>query len=379
MRTKLRSKFTLLLIVCAALIAVPVAAALAQDAGTSPAPTIQSDKADYAPGELVTLTGSGWVPGESVNIVVNDDVGQTWNRNVNVIADPSGNISDSFNLPEFFVANYSVTATGGSGTATTSFTDTAKLQGLHLGSPTGSSTVQFKAGDTVVPEPNLGAAVNGRFYIYTVLDPSGISKATTACLTFAQLSDATVESYTVQANDPLSTSNSWKYRLQEFTASNCSGSATSTDALDFYVAKATAYSDSALTTQASTFGANATAYVKVEGLRPSTSNLSTTWLLPNGTTACANTNNNDRPESSAAGRLPDAASSFLQYQPDNLASSADWNKQSNYDGACPAFASGNQGAWKLKLESASGQAVTVELPVFSVATDTTAPTTTASA
>ncbi len=49
MRTKLRSKFTLLLIVCAALIAVPGAAALAQDTGTSPAPTIQSDKADYAP------------------------------------------------------------------------------------------------------------------------------------------------------------------------------------------------------------------------------------------------------------------------------------------------------------------------------------------
>jgi hypothetical protein len=123
MRTKLRSKFTLLLIVCAALIAVPGAAALAQDTGTSPAPTIQSDKADYAPGELVTLTGSGWQAGESVNIVVNDNVGQTWNRNVNVIADPSGNITDSFNLPDWFVATYTVTATGASGTATTSFTD----------------------------------------------------------------------------------------------------------------------------------------------------------------------------------------------------------------------------------------------------------------
>jgi len=91
---------------------------------TPPAPTIQSDKADYAPGELVTLTGSGWQPGESVNIVVNDDAGQTWNRNVNVIADASGNISDSFNLPDWFVATYSVTATGAqSGTVTTTFTD----------------------------------------------------------------------------------------------------------------------------------------------------------------------------------------------------------------------------------------------------------------
>src|SRR5215216_7080342 len=121
MRTRLRSKVTLLLIVCAALLAVPGAAVVAQ---TAPTPTIQSDKADYKPGELVTLTGSGWMPGESVNVVVNDDVGQTWNRNVNVIADPSGNITDQFNLPDWFVATYTVTATGTvSGTATTTFTD----------------------------------------------------------------------------------------------------------------------------------------------------------------------------------------------------------------------------------------------------------------
>jgi hypothetical protein len=56
MRTRLRGKVTLLLIVCAALLTV-VGTAMASAQGT---PTIQSDKADYAPGELVTLTGSGW-------------------------------------------------------------------------------------------------------------------------------------------------------------------------------------------------------------------------------------------------------------------------------------------------------------------------------
>src|SRR5215211_2929096 len=119
MRTWLRSKVTLLFLTCTVLMLIFPAMAFAQGA-----PTIQSDKADYAPGELVTLTGGGWQPGESVNIVVNDDVGQTWNRNVNVIADPSGNISDSFNLPDWFVATYTVTATGTqSGVATTTFTD----------------------------------------------------------------------------------------------------------------------------------------------------------------------------------------------------------------------------------------------------------------
>src|ERR687897_2962801 len=97
MRTKLRSKVTLLFIVCAALLTVAgTAMAITADPSgtTAPAPTIQSDQADYPPGATVTLTGSNWQPGESVNIVVNDDVGQTWNRNVNVTADASGNITD---------------------------------------------------------------------------------------------------------------------------------------------------------------------------------------------------------------------------------------------------------------------------------------------
>ena len=127
MRTKLRSKVTLLFVVCAALLAIPaIAMALTADTSgsTSPAPTIQSDKADYAPGELVTLTGGNWQPGESVHIYVNDDEGNTWSRNVDVTADASGNISDSFNLPDWFVATYKVTATGAqSGMATTTFTD----------------------------------------------------------------------------------------------------------------------------------------------------------------------------------------------------------------------------------------------------------------
>jgi hypothetical protein len=89
------------------------------------APSVWSDKADYAPGELVTLSGAHWQPGETVNVVVNDDAGQTWRRDVDVTADDAGGITDSFNLPEHFVAVYSVRATGASSgaVASTSFTD----------------------------------------------------------------------------------------------------------------------------------------------------------------------------------------------------------------------------------------------------------------
>jgi putative hemolysin len=93
------------------------------DEGTTP-PSISSDKADYAPGELVTLRGSHWRAGETVTIDVNDDQGQTWRRTVDVTADADGTIVDTFNLPDWFVAQYTVTATGPvSGTAVTSFTD----------------------------------------------------------------------------------------------------------------------------------------------------------------------------------------------------------------------------------------------------------------
>ncbi len=75
-------------------------------------PTIKSDLEDYPPGGLVTLTGMGWQPGESVHIFVNDDWGSSWSRHLDVTADASGAITDQFNLPNWFVAVYRVLASG---------------------------------------------------------------------------------------------------------------------------------------------------------------------------------------------------------------------------------------------------------------------------
>src|SRR5215211_4565144 len=142
---KLRSNFLLLLVVCAALLAAPtIVMALITDLGGNTSPTTQGDEADIsapsantlpaqtirseeasdAPGKTVTLTGSNWQPGESVYINVKDDQGKTWGHNVDVTADASGQLQVQFQLPEWFVAPYKVTAMGDqSGVATTSFTD----------------------------------------------------------------------------------------------------------------------------------------------------------------------------------------------------------------------------------------------------------------
>jgi VCBS repeat-containing protein len=174
MATRLKGRFSLLLLSFAVVMLIFPAMAFAQDAGgsPSPAPTIQSDKADYSPGETVTLTGSGWQPGESVNINVNDDEGQTWNRNVDVTADDNGQIQDQFQLPDWFVAKYSVKATGANGVvATTTFTDAnLKVSGTFVGSTTDSYTLTYqrfsgaacggtlRSGDTPAPTQTVTTA-----------------------------------------------------------------------------------------------------------------------------------------------------------------------------------------------------------------------------
>src|SRR5215203_799965 len=172
MRTRLmRSKISLLFIVCAALLAFAgTAMALTSDPSgtTSASPTITSDKADYAPGELVTLTGGNWQPGESVNIKVNDTYGASWSRNVDVTADANGEITDSFNLPNAFVSDYDVTATGAqSGVATTTFTD-GNLASVS-GTVTDSATNLPISGATVTCNTSSG----GNSTFTTTTDASG--------------------------------------------------------------------------------------------------------------------------------------------------------------------------------------------------------------
>ena len=90
----------------------------------SPTPTIVSDQNDYAPGSTVTLTSSGWLPSEAVHLIVDDHDGQTWSYTADLSADSNGSFTQQFQLPNWFVANYGVVASGFSGSsATTSFTD----------------------------------------------------------------------------------------------------------------------------------------------------------------------------------------------------------------------------------------------------------------
>jgi hypothetical protein len=142
----------------------------AQAAAGSGAPSISSDRPDYAPGDTVTLSGDGWGMGELVHINVNDTAGSTWSRDVDVTADFFGMITDQFVLPDWFIAHYTVTATGPSGTATTTFTDgNIRIASAPSGvtfTLTWEKYNQTNCGGTVIDsgtEVNVGSSGGARF------------------------------------------------------------------------------------------------------------------------------------------------------------------------------------------------------------------------
>jgi hypothetical protein len=131
-----------LLLVVAVLVAAPAGTGFAMGTDVYGAPSISSDQADYAPGSSVTLTGANWQPGEVVHIVVNDDQGQSWSHTADVTADATGMLQDQFTLPSWFVASYSVTATGPvTGTAVATFTDASISIAPTSGAPGSTVTV----------------------------------------------------------------------------------------------------------------------------------------------------------------------------------------------------------------------------------------------
>jgi len=128
-------------------------------------PTLRSDKADYAPGEIVTLMGEGWRPNETIAINIHESSGDP-DTNLTATADASG----AFTNNEFQTnpdrsdvgVRFLATATGeASGwTAQTTFTDNPtritakdhegqKKVGGVLDEYTKGNVTQYTEGDTI--------------------------------------------------------------------------------------------------------------------------------------------------------------------------------------------------------------------------------------
>ena len=151
--------------------------ALPTPALATDAPTITTSKDDYAPAELVDLSGAGWQAGESIEIAVDDDEGKSWTHRATVAADADGAFAYDFRLPSWFVATYTVVAVGElSGTATTTFTDDIARGGVSFNSngegtgPSSELTINVPAvapGDLLIAQITVAKDLNATDVICT--------------------------------------------------------------------------------------------------------------------------------------------------------------------------------------------------------------------
>ena len=144
-------------------------------------PTITTDEADYAPGSVVTITGSGWPAGDELSVFTNDAIGNSWSETDHVTTDANGDFTDKVTLPSMFVANYSVNVSDANGlAATTSFTDGNAAS--VSGTVTDSVTHAPISGATVTCNTTTGC--NNTFSTTTNASGNYVFDSTTSKLTF---------------------------------------------------------------------------------------------------------------------------------------------------------------------------------------------------
>jgi hypothetical protein len=93
---------------------------------------IWTDKADYHPGETVTIYGKGFMPNAYVTLNVtkqSDDIGTSWI----LLSDANGNFTTTYQIDNTGAPQYIVTATDGTNAATATFRDTYFLSSISVG------------------------------------------------------------------------------------------------------------------------------------------------------------------------------------------------------------------------------------------------------
>ena len=92
--------------------------------------TVKTDSQDdYAPGEIVTISGKGWQPGETVTLKVSEDTDSHFDWDLTAVANEQGNIVNQEFYPrqddqfQHLGIRFYVLATGAASQALTTFTD----------------------------------------------------------------------------------------------------------------------------------------------------------------------------------------------------------------------------------------------------------------
>jgi hypothetical protein len=97
--------------------------------------TVRTDKLDYAPGEVVTISGAGWEPGEAVSLRLVEVPFSHEETLLTAIADPSGGILNQEFAPEHhdIGVQFFLIASGSQAEAGATFSDSPKVGAVTVG------------------------------------------------------------------------------------------------------------------------------------------------------------------------------------------------------------------------------------------------------
>jgi hypothetical protein len=152
---------------------------------SSPA-TVTTDKTDYQPGDTVIISGTGWEPGETVQLTLHRDNG-TEDTVLSAVAGQDGNISNSeYEVQESDLdVTFLLTAVGQTSgfTAQTTFTDSVNFQSIAIGAQTPTPVIAGNAATYLVTlgfagSGNLGCS--GTLSVITGVGQTGLPSGTSA-------------------------------------------------------------------------------------------------------------------------------------------------------------------------------------------------------
>jgi Bacterial Ig-like domain (group 3) len=155
--------------------------------------TVKTDAADYAPGSIVTITGSGWQPGETVTLTFLESPLIDTPSQLTAIADANGNIVNSQFSPDQYDVGvkFYLTAAGSASQAQTTFTDNKTVTIAFSGA--GSGNVTSSGGSGSLNCNSTSGAASG------TCSDNRFGNTDTVTLTATPTSPSTVGTWTVPA------------------------------------------------------------------------------------------------------------------------------------------------------------------------------------
>ena len=148
--------------------------------------TVKTDKDDYLPGEVVTITGSGWQPGETVSLKISEDADTHYDFTYEAVADANGNIVNTEFMPmenetfHHLGMRFYLVAKGAASQALNTFTDGDKVSAVYLGAQSPSPVSKGSAatyGVSVTATSNANSNVNASLSLLagTSSVPAGVT------------------------------------------------------------------------------------------------------------------------------------------------------------------------------------------------------------